>query len=334
MNRVMNFRCTLVAVMLVGGLLAPGPALAGASLEKATSAEKRDAGNAYTRGMAAFQKKRYAEALAEFEKSFAVVKSPNALLMVARCFAQMGELLKAHEAFVETEHLTAGLGDLAARYEATAQASLEERLELEKQLGWASVLVKDAKPGYRVMLGERELQADEWGREVIVLPGSFEVELVTPEGTIRETLVVPVGAKASVTLTAPVAQPAGREPEPEVAREQPAPVKPRSRALLYTAAGLGAVGVGSFAIFGASSRSKYDDLKSACSGNVCDASLRSKARDGRADQVLANSGLVVGVFGLTAATLLWLAEEPRAEGDAVTADVFVGPRSVALRGRF
>jgi hypothetical protein len=73
------------------------------------------------------------------------------------------------------------------------------------------------------------------------------------------------------------------------------------------AAGLGIVGLGTFAVAGMQARSTYNKLQSECPSGCSDAAHRNDAGKGSTYQTVANVGLALGITGsLTGATLVYL----------------------------
>jgi hypothetical protein len=78
--------------------------------------------------------------------------------------------------------------------------------------------------------------------------------------------------------------------------------------------------------------STYDDLKGACTGNVCPPNKQGEVSAGKTQQTVANVGLVLGGVGLAAgATLFVISLSPRSSGSSSTGLV-VAPGYLGLRG--
>jgi hypothetical protein len=128
---------------------------------------------------------------------------------------------------------------------------------------------------------------------------------------------------------APSAVPAVREPLPAI----PAPW---ARPIAWTAAGLGAVGLGSFAYFGATGKSELDRLRSQCAGHCTQSDVDAAWRK----LIVADASL--GVAAAASAIALWLFLAPPSSGrgartaDVVDFGVYVDSRGggVDCRGAF
>ncbi|MDX2053830.1 MAG: hypothetical protein SFV15_15625 [Polyangiaceae bacterium] len=325
--------------ILISMFLNGRPALAeGASIANASQQQKKEATESYTNGMAKFQKKNFGPAMADFEQSYGAVKSPNTLLMVARSLIELGQLSEGYRRLLQTEQEAALAKKTAPKYEATEIAAREERVELGKKLGFLTISVPSAKPGDKVLLEGRELLAADWKEPVPVMPGSVEVTLASGSDRFTQHVEVKAGGTAALSLEAPAPEePKAVAAAPVVQVEVQA--SPSSSKLpLYISGGVGIAGLATFAIFGASSRSKYSDLDSACPSKMnCPASLESKRDDGTRAQAIANVGLMVGIFGASSAAFFYLTgteEKPEEVHTARVPRVDVGLGSVSVSGSF
>jgi hypothetical protein len=162
--------------------------------------------------------------------------------------------------------------------------------------------------------------------------GRADVELAGPsprslavDVAAGETKEVEVDGETGVVTPAPA-------PAPSPARAEDATGTPPMRIASYVAAGVGVIGLGTFAIFGAMSNAKYNDLKSSCNG-ACPPSRQSDIDAGKRDQRIANVGLVIGILGAGAAVTLFVLSRPN-RAQPPSAALVVGPRELAIRGAF
>jgi hypothetical protein len=103
------------------------------------------------------------------------------------------------------------------------------------------------------------------------------------------------------------------------------------RAVALAAAGVGLVGLGLGAAFGAVALSEKSDAEGACPGATCNTQSGStKWSNAASSGNISTVGLVVGAVGVGAAAVLWFTA-PRA-GSGQSAQVGVGPGVVQLRG--
>jgi hypothetical protein len=199
----------------------------------------------------------------------------------------------------------------------------------------------------------------------VVAPGRLRVELSRPgaPSELRQ-LTVFAGSTATVELTSklpskPSAIPPATAPAPIAVGSQtprlqapvpavkPAPEAPsptsspvpdaqsggrgrQLRGFSYALAGVGVIGISTFAVFGSMSHSQFAKLEAGCpEATRCDPALRDTATRGQTFQTLANVALVAGAAALTTAVTLWLVSLPEER-----AQVVIGPGSVHLRGSF
>lgn len=91
----------------------------------------------------------------------------------------------------------------------------------------------------------------------------------------------------------------------------PPPPQQRYVAATATAAGVGTLGLVSFAIFAGIAQSNYRSLQSHCHPLPCPASEAGKVEAGRNYQLIANVSLAVGGSGAIAAVFLYILGRPR-----------------------
>ena len=106
------FAVTLAAAAM------PGVAWAqGVSVAEATDADKARAQEFYKSGAMSFEFRRWGDALRKFRESYAVVRSPNTHLMIARALAELGQKTEAFNELVASTSTmsTATSGASAAR---------------------------------------------------------------------------------------------------------------------------------------------------------------------------------------------------------------------------
>jgi hypothetical protein len=334
--------CSSLAVAL---FLAATPAHAGAGVtpSDATPVQREEAQTHFGRGRDLYAAKRFDEAAAEFERSYAIVASPNALFFLARCDRERGKLVAA---YAELGRTAAEAREHAAddpRYAKTAQAASEERDAIAPQLGFVTVTVTGGSADTTVTVAGAKFPRAALGEPVPVMPGGTEVVVETPgKAPLRRSVVLAAGEKKAVGFDAGTVDLATREPAsvPSAAGQglaQPGPEAPPRHSGLrtwsYVSAGVAVAGIATFAVAGSLSNSAYSDLKTQC-GGPCpagDASNRDEINRGKMEQTLANVGLVVGLVGAAAAVTLFVVSVPT-RSDKVAA--VVGPTWVGLRGDF
>ncbi len=327
-----------------GGAAAPAPGPDPEAVGTATAAFKK--------GQSLFTQKKYGLALAEFQKSYDTVNSPNSLLFIARCQAETGQPKDAYRTFnrvvVEADARIA----TEPKYAPTRDSATTERDELTKKLALVTVNVANADDTTRVSLAGGPLPRDEWGKPQPMDPGATEV--VMEHGAnppVRKPLQLEVGRSESIDFdataaSAPIPQTTTTPPEEEDSGGGMSPLVPVGIAV----AGVGVVGMVIFAIAGSGANSTYGDLETLCGGEqACPEADQAEAAElqdsGRGQQTLANVGLIVGAVGLAAgATLIVIglssdkdsqtgAAKPNAPPEPWM-DLAVGPSWTGVRGSF
>lgn len=322
--------------------LASAPAIAsaaGAPVNQATAAQKKEAQARFKAGMKAAESGDKEQALAEYQASYGSVASPNSHLLIARTLAELGRFDEAYLAYRETiAEATAATGTEAS-YAQAAEAATAERASLEEKLGLLQVSVTGAGPDDTLEIGGRALPREGWAEPVPVMPGTVTVTLRRASGApITKTITVTAGSSPVVELSTAAAAPAEAPPaDAESSLDASAKSGLDKRTLAYIAGGVGVAGVATFAIFGAMNNAKHSDLEAACAGNVCPSSAQELADAGRTYQTVANVGLAVGVVGLGSGVVLYLlsrGDEREQHARSRIPNVSLGPRSVTVSGRF
>jgi hypothetical protein len=311
----------------------------GATVDKASAAEKKKATQAYLAGKKAYDAGNFEGASEQFEKSYATVASPNSLLMLAQSLEQRGKLPEAYRAYVQTREDAAAIAPSDAKYEKTRDAADAAAKKLEASLSFVDVKA-DRAEGTLTVAG-REVTEGERTSGVAATPGSIEVTLTKEgEAPVTKSLTAKAGERVTADFSPPKTE-AKEEPSLAIdSNDTSSPRKdfiPHQRTVAYAAAGVGAVGLATFAIFGVMNNSKYSDLESSCSQNRCASSENDNIDSGRTYQTIANVGLVFGVVGLGAGAALYFTSSPEGEGAKETAGIKalrVGPGNVRMEGTF
>jgi hypothetical protein len=301
----------------------------GAAPGSATEEQKQQAREYFTTAMAAWQDKRFEEALQGFRGSYDIVASPNSHLMGVRTLVSLS---RNAEAYGEAQAVVAEAEEAAAsepKYEATAQAAREIVAKLRPLIGLVTVVGADqaAEPDGTLTVAGRAIERPRWSEPVAVEPGEVTVML---GGLPPKHVTAVAGGDHSVDLT-PAPPP---EPEPIAKYEGP-----DRRLMAYIAGGVGAAGLVTFAIFGGLALSEYGDLEDQCPDKRCSTDLSDDASSGQTFQTVANVGLIIGIVGVVAGAGLFtwdlLDEDSGEEGaDADTVarrpQLMVGPGSASL----
>ncbi|XXX78529.1 tetratricopeptide repeat protein [Sorangium sp. So ce134] len=328
--------CTLPAP--AAGADAPAATPSPDAVEKAQSLFKK--------GATLYEGKRYALALEQFRASYAAVPSPNSRLYIARCLADLGEHT---EAYLEFEQVAAEAGSRAKaepRYAQTEQTAQLERDELARKIALVTVTVAHPDAATSLAIAGKDVPRERWGKPFPVKPGKTEVVLRTRTTSIPQTLDLSAGEAKTVPLDAEETGAAGA-PDGAPALLDEGPVLPESEApsaraylrpYAYAAGGVGVAGLAVFTVAGLMANGTYSDLAETCRG-PCPIERKDDVDAGKAQQTVANVGIVVGAIGLVAGTTLLVlsftggsAGEP--QRTTASTQLLVGPGFTGLRGTF
>jgi hypothetical protein len=180
------------------------------------------------------------------------------------------------------------------------------------------------------------------------VPGTATIRVRAPSG-VEQSRVVSVqagsdtrqdfdvrDAPAPVIAPPPIAPIPTKPPEPEAPTEPPRG-RPWAVPGALVSGGVGLVGLGVFAGFGLSSHQSFTDLNRRCGPHACGDAERSEIDRGRRNQVIANTGLVIGIVGTAAAitfVVLRVTAPRQGENVAKSTRLVLGLGTAALHGSF
>src|SRR6185369_12979994 len=149
-----------------------------------------------------------------------------------------------------------------------------------RKVALVTLRVIGGKDGVEVKRGDQVVPAESVGGVLVLDPGEEVFSASAPDGsTAKVSVSLAPGSSQDVELelTAPVAR--SVEPPPPPPPKQPvAPPRtgnPSLRTWAFVAGGVGVVGFGAFAAFGAMSQSKLHSLESSCPNHQCPADQQS-----------------------------------------------------------
>jgi hypothetical protein len=187
-------------------------------------------------------------------------------------------------------------------------------------LGARDAKGNDVIPSAVTVDGESVATLD--GRALPADPGQHVIRFEhPPDAPVVEHVVLRVG-EHNRTILATFGSPPPPPPVPPPVAEGPRPPPPRPEkrgpsAWAYVAAGLGVVGIGSFAAFGLSGWSYKQHLLNTCAPNCSDSDVARV----RLDYIVGDTSLGVGVVATAIATYLFLSSSSsgsQASGLSVT----------------
>lgn len=338
------------AFFVVGRLLiATSPAIASPAGDReteATSVSDKDRENAraeFADGNSAFQGKRWGDALKAFERSYAIVASPNTELMIARCLRELGRRADAANRYANAaQDAKQRVAKGEAKYKPTADAATNEGNALRGELGTIKVRVT-RPPGATATLtangspiplskeGEAQVLHETGAVSVIVTDGSGaeQKRTITVSKGATVDLEFSVRAPASKSETAGVTPPDPTTDSSSSSNSQDQPDNTLGNGVkVHTGDGatwakpaaivtgsLTVAALGLFIGFGLSSQSQFDELYAKCGRPPrCTEEDRASADSGAQAQTIANVGLVAaGVLAVTTIVLVVIARKAAAD---------------------
>jgi hypothetical protein len=323
--------------LLLGALaLAPARAFA-ENPDEATRTAARALGNA---GVDAYQANDFTTATDKLEKAYALVRAPSLGLWSGRALVKVGKWVEAADRFLEVTSLQVPTGDYAVQKQAQSDAAAELQA-LRPRIPALVVKVEgaaladcsftvDGQPVASTLLAEGRL----------VNPGSHVVEahrggdqaraeISAAEGE-RKTVVLAFNASPAVAPVAVTPVAANSNPaSPPKAETSSASSTQRTWA--WIALGVGGAGVIVGGISGLVALGKKSDLDGNphCQNNRCAPSESDAVDSYNSLRTVSSIGLFAGA-GVAAVGAVLLVTAP----SGASAQAFVGPRSVGVRGNF
>lgn len=300
---------------------------------QATAVQREQAQSKFVKGKELFAQKKFDAAYEQFRGSMEIVASPNARLYAARSLREMGKLVEAYVELGRTEVEAKELAPQDPRYAKTGEAAAAERKEIEPKLGFVTIKLDHGSDGTTLQVNGEEVQRAQWGEPTPVLPGATKIVVKPVGGTpIEKSVTVAAGQKTEISIDATAPNGGGDASPAKTEESKPGPEAPSQptdlRTWSYVAGGVGVVGLVTFGVFGAMSRSKYNDLKDSCHG-PCPPSRQDDIDSGKRSQTIANIGLVVGIVGVaTGVTLFVLSGKKKQTTEVVASPSWIGVRGV------
>ena len=344
-----RLRLFLGSCALAGALLIP-PAVAhaaGVSPIDATAAQRKEATDHFTAGKQALQISDLERAISELRASLEVVDSPNAHLELARALRDSGRIADAWLEYGRASETATELAPKEERYLKTAEAAVNERVDVEAKLALVAVTVANAPAGTTMKVAGRVVAPEAWNAPLVVSPGSVDVVLTDSRGAeiARRTVIAATGQTVPVSLDGATAAPpppvekakadvseedhsgAGDGAPPAELPSSPPPEPtsdPRKlRPFAYVAGGIGVAGLASFTVFGLLSSSTYSDLQKVCPRG-CPPDKHGEIDSGVTQQTIANVSLAAGLVALAAGTTIFFLSLP-APSSGTRAALVVAP---------
>lgn len=286
-------------------------------------------------GIAAYQSADYQAASAKLEKAYSILRVATTGLWSARALVKLGKLVEARERYLELASLGLTETDAAQQEDAKQTAKLELE-SLEPRIPNLIVVVENAQPNdVTVEVDGTPLPVVLIGEKRPVNPGRHEVvgkrgsERVTTAVDVREGVI-----QAAALRFAPSSAPVAVALPPPAASDEPAPSANSGRRMIaWTAIGLGGVGLITGTVTGLivlATENEFEESES-CRGTECLPNELERVKTYNNLRGVSTVSFIAGGV-LTATGIVLLVTEKRPT--APSAQLFIGPASAGVRGRF
>ena len=172
-----GLRACLLAMQLACAVMTVDPR---STLAASSDAPSEAAKEKYGKALKAYGANRYADALLLLEDVRRLHSSPNALLLLGHCYAKLGRMASAIDAYREAERSAAEQiakgKDASGSLKETRGSALEHMADLESHVPYITlVMPSDLPTDFSLLLDGKPLPADKWGTALPVDPGGHEV---------------------------------------------------------------------------------------------------------------------------------------------------------------
>jgi len=316
-------------------MLLVSPALAfaeGADIASATVDQKAQAQAAYLAANTKYDASDMEGALAGFRASFGFVKSPNTALVIGRSLAHLGRYAEAYRQALETQEIARKALVVDKKYASAETAARDDATEWKAKVGFVRVDLAGRTGSVKV--AGRAVSAAELSGPIAVDPGFVDVVLEA-EPAESKRADVKAGAEESVSF----AKTESTTPPPPSTGDgggsaHPFDMGTGQRITGGVLLGLGVVGMGLFAGFGAANQSKFSELEDACASGSCPPGSEEDIEDGRMLQTAANGSVIAGSICLAVGAAFLIPTFVVGDSKESATSVSVGPGFVGLSRSF
>jgi hypothetical protein len=335
-NPLGHFAAT-IALMALSSRAALGQTVSGSETSDVSRATARSLG---IEGLAAYDAGDLPKALDRISRAYRLHPVPTLALWNGKVLAKMGKLVAASERLREAVNLKATGGDAEAQ--AAAQATARQELEaLQARIGSLQIDVQGAvDPTSRLLIDGVEVSLAVIGNPMPTDPGEHTIVLNSAKLALQQRVRVAQGAHASVVLGSQSQSPTSHYRSSGVAAASvTAPANDSSstgerswqKPVGWVSLGIGALGIGTWAVTGAMVMNRDNDLQQHCPSNNCPSDYRDKLDGFRELRTISTIGFVTGLVGLGAGSVLLLTS-PRSSGSEAHAHwrAWVGVNAVGI----
>ncbi len=339
-------RATRTARLLGVALALALSAAVGVAAAEPTAEEKAGARAAATEASAAYEQKRFAEALDLLQRAESLVHAPTHILMIARCQVALGQLVTGRESYMALSREALAPGAPQAFKDAQTDGKRELGV-LEPRVPTINVKVSDlAAQNVVITMDGAVVPPALVGIARPVDPGSHRLQAQGDGLVSNETKVeIAEGQKFELVLDL---RPSGAKPVARSGDGSPPPGEDEAGTGTMTYVGFGGIGLGAagvgvgvlFLALGGSARSDADDAYAACAKDTCFAgSPRAQNAidfddDASTKQTIGVISLIAGGALAAGGVTLLLLDMDGSSTEEASITPWVGLGSAGARGRF
>ena len=235
-----------------------------------------------------------AAACEKFEASLARAAQLGTRIALAACYEKLGRTASAWGAFRAAASAASQANDRRRQYceqHALALEATLSRIVIEIEIDAARHI-----DGLEVKRDGSPVVPAELGTPVPVDPGEHTVVASAPGRVAWSTTVSVPAAPGTVEVHVPAL---AQIPDPG------GDPRHRRRVIAYYVGGAGVAALGGALIFGAVTRSRWNDAQSHCHDRLCDQTGVGLARDAQTMGNLSTAAFVVGTSALVAGAIFW-----------------------------
>ncbi len=283
--------------------------------------KKSPAEKLFDQGLADMLKGRFDTGCPALAASYRLEPLPGVLFTLAECKYKWGKLASALAHYQDFVNRVARMAP-GLRYKQRARVKVaKNKIEaLKGQVPLLTLVLPPEAPTGTVVKRDGEMVPPvSLGVAIPVDPGEHRIVVSLPDGLSREHKVVMLNAqKKTLRLELPSADVPPTVTATSTATLPPPPPPPpngdksgsghTSRTVALVIGGLGLAGLVVGSITGGMTLAKKSTIEDHCNGAACDADGKEAADSAQTLGLVSTIGFVVGLTGVAAATVIWLAE--------------------------
>jgi hypothetical protein len=326
-----------LALTIAALTLTPDVAAQGADVDAATDEQKQAAQATFVDARAAFDERRFVDAMNGFRASWQIVASPNTHLMIAHSLHELGRFAEAYEELGLVAQEAAAAATTNPKYQDSVERALGEQQRMRASIALLTLDIPPASDDARLTIGGRVIPRAQWSAPIAVDPGNVSVVLQSAGQSVVRDIQLEAGSEQRLSLAPdpPPPPPPPPTPAPAVSTAGTDGIQwtGTQQYIAYGVAGLGVIGLVVSGALGGAALGKHGDLEDACGDDPCP-ERQDDIDSGRALTNASNVSLALGLVAISAGAVIFLtAPSDDTNPEAVTA-LRLGPGSFAIEGTF